>query len=195
MAEWEDRHIFLNSRPQLLFYRRFFDDILFIWEGPENDALQFLEGLNENTNNIRLEHVISNQLVNFLDVTIQKEEGALKTKVFFKPTARNSYLSIMSGHHPAWIRNIPKGQFLRVRQNCTEDSDYFTQAEMLKCKFVQKGYEETEMNEMIKEVAGIPRDQCFKKKEEQLTNNQHQWGFLTGFHAQYREIESIFKSH
>lgn len=35
MAEWEDRKVFSQKRPQLLFYRRFIDDLLFIWEGTE----------------------------------------------------------------------------------------------------------------------------------------------------------------
>lgn len=83
---------------------------------------QFLQHLNNNMNNIVLYHVISDMYGNFLDipVTITKSETRLSTKVYLKPMYRNSYLSIRSGHHPAWIRNIPKGQMLRVRRNCTE---------------------------------------------------------------------------
>ena len=195
MAEWEDRHVFHNRRPQLLFYRRFIDDILFIWEGSQQDALKFLEDLNSNPNNIKLEYTISGNMVNFLDVTIQREANKLKTKVFFKPTDRNSYLSINSGHHPAWIKNIPKGQFLRVRRNCSDANDYLSQAQTLKNKFVQKGYDEPALNTMIEEIAAIPREKCLEKKVEQPNNNQHQWGFLSGFHAQYREVEAIIKNH
>lgn len=102
--------------------------------------VEFLEHLNNNTNNIVLDHVISEVTVNFLDVTITKADNILNTKVFFKPTDRNNYLSIRSGLHLAWIKNIPKGQMLRVRHNCTEPEDYFIQASILRDKFVQKGY-------------------------------------------------------
>ena len=195
MAEWEDRHIFHNQKQQLIFYRRFIDDIFLMWEGSEVDLRQFLTDLNANTNNIKLDYVISTSSVNFLDVRIEQQRGKLTTKVYFKTTDRNSYLSIRSGHHPAWIKNIPKGQFLRVRRNCTEYSDYVEQANTLKRRFVQKGYDESNLNDIIQEVAEVPREQCLKKREAAESNNQHQWGFLTGFHAQYKEIETIFRKH
>lgn len=34
MAEWEDKIIFKERRAGLLFYKRFIDDIFFIWAGP-----------------------------------------------------------------------------------------------------------------------------------------------------------------
>lgn len=102
-------------------------------------VVEFLGGQNNNTNYIKLDYQISEKCVNFLDVTIEKCRNVLSTKVYFKPTDRNSYLSIKSGHHPAWIRNIPKGQMLRFHRNCTQQEDYFIQANALKEKFVQKG--------------------------------------------------------
>lgn len=124
----------------------------------------------------------SNSSVNCLDVTIEQYEGKLKTNVSFKATDRNSNLSIKSGH-PAWIKNIPKGQFLRVWRNCTEDRDYLEQADKLKSRFIQKGYEEPSLDNIIQQVAELPREQCLKKKNTGQPTNQHQWGFLTGFHT------------
>lgn len=107
-----------------------------------------MEYLNKNNNNIRLDYQISDTTIHFLDVTIDKDLSGLKIKVYFKPTDCNSYLSIRSGHHPAWIRNIPKGQFLRVRRNCTKIEDYLEQVNHLKDKFVQKGYNDKKLDEI-----------------------------------------------
>lgn len=132
--------------------------------------------------------------VNFLDITITKSETRLNTKVYLKPTDRNSYLCIRSGHYPAWIRNIPKGQILRVRHNCTE-LDYFAQAGTLKDKFIQKGYREDVLDITIIEIAKIPRKQCLRNKDAKPLNDQHQWGFISNFHYQYREIENLFSKY
>lgn len=113
--------------------------------------------LNNNMNNIVLDHVISDMSVNFLDLTITTLDTRISTKVYLKPTDRNSYLSIRSGHHPAWIRNIPKGQMLRVRRNCTELEDCFEQAETLKEKFIQKGYNQVVLDNNIIEIADTKR--------------------------------------
>lgn len=80
MAEWEDRHVFSKRCPQLKFYRRFIDDLLFIWEGSQESAVEFLEDLNRNTNNIKLDCQIS-ESSNFLDVIIEKDK--LNTKAAF----------------------------------------------------------------------------------------------------------------
>lgn len=91
MVEWEDRHVFNQNRPELKLYRRFIDALLFIWEGSRESAVEFVQQLNLNTNNIVLD--VS---VNFLDLTFMKSEVGMSTKVYFKPTDRNSYLSIRS---------------------------------------------------------------------------------------------------
>lgn len=71
---------------------------------------------------------------------VMKGEHQLYTKAYFKSTDRNSYIPVQSGHHPQWLRNIPKGQFTRIRRNCTFDADYRTQAEYIKACFSEKGY-------------------------------------------------------
>lgn len=111
MSEWEDRHIYGQQRSELLFYKRFIDD-------------PFILGFLTN-NNIKLDCHWSREH-NYLDVTVMLCNKQLITKIYFKPTDRNSYLPIYSGHHPAWLRNIPKGQFTRIRRNGTRDADFVT---------------------------------------------------------------------
>ncbi|PIO25998.1 hypothetical protein AB205_0190500, partial [Aquarana catesbeiana] len=159
LAEWEDRWVFNPKPAQLRFYHRFIDDLLLIWEGSRESAIDFISFLNNNSNNIRLDHVISDTSVNFLDVTLTKINNTISTKVYFKMTDRNSYLSIRSGHHPNWIKNIPKGQMLRVRRNCSDLDTYAIQANILKERFLQKGYKGDALNNIIQEVANIPREE------------------------------------
>lgn len=87
-------------------------------------------------------------------------DGHLVTKCFFKQTDLNSYLSIHSGHHPTWIKNVPKGQFIRIRRNCTLDEDYTMQAQVLKNRFVEKGYNTTILDKTINDVQKVPQRGC-----------------------------------
>lgn len=61
MAEWEDKSIFANRNEHLLFYRRYIDDLFFIWEGDERSLHNFLRILNLNKNNIKLEYEFSRE--------------------------------------------------------------------------------------------------------------------------------------
>lgn len=150
--------------------------------------------LNSNTNNIKLEFNWSKEQIHYLDVMIMKGTSQLMTKAYFKSTDCNSYIPVQSGHHPQWIRNIPKGQFMRIRQNCSQDTDYVLQTEQIKQRFVEKGYNEPFLDKLIGEVGSQSQQSSLIPKERQQ-NSKHEWGFISGFHEQYHEIETIFRRH
>lgn len=51
------------------------------------------------------------------------------------------------------------------------------------------------LDNTIIEIAKIPREQCLRNKDAKPLNVQHQWGFISNFHYQYREIENIFSKY
>lgn len=107
------------------------------------DLNKFLEYCNSNPYGISFTHVVDNTSLVFLDLDLQIEEGSIISKTHFKPSAGNSYLHAKSHHHPKWIRNIPHGQFCRLKKTCTKKSDYEKQGSIVKKKFLEKGYEES----------------------------------------------------
>lgn len=100
-----------------------------------------MDSLNKNQVGLRFTYEISEKSLSFLDVRIEKDRrGYLQTTVFRKPTSTNSLLR-WDSHHPSQLRKgIPKGQFLRVRRNCSRIRDYQNQAIDLKNRFQQRGY-------------------------------------------------------
>lgn len=82
--------MFLNRRLELLIYKRFIEDLFMLWAGTE-DMCRFLR-LNSNAKISGLEN--------------KNKKYVLCTVIRFKETDRNSYLSILSGHH-WWLSNIP----------------------------------------------------------------------------------------
>lgn len=178
----------------MLFYQRYIDDLFIIWQGTEESLREFSKWLNSNNNNIKLEFNWDKQQIHYLDVLVMKEEDKLSTKAFFKTTDQNSYIPVQSGHHPQWLRNIPKGQFMHIRRNCSQDSDYAIQAAVIKQRFIEKGYNEPSLDKMIEEV-GKSSQELMLIPKERIQNQKHEWGFISQYHKQYREIESIFKKH
>lgn len=55
MSEWEDKLIFAQRRSELLFYKRSFVDLFFVWVGSEQSLMSFLNYLNANEDNITLD--------------------------------------------------------------------------------------------------------------------------------------------
>uniref|UniRef100_A0A8C5PH59 Helix-turn-helix domain-containing protein n=1 Tax=Leptobrachium leishanense TaxID=445787 RepID=A0A8C5PH59_9ANUR len=139
MSYWENQFVYSGHDwgSSLVLYRRYIDDIFFIWRGDLISLNAFLNHLNSNTWGISLTTDISDAKVHFLDLEILREGNTLITKTYFKQVDINSFIHIESCHHAPWLTNIPKGQILRIRRNCSKLSDFEEQAELLKKQFVQ----------------------------------------------------------
>lgn len=121
MGRYEDQYI-LSNHPwatSIVFYKRYIDDLVFIWNHSEKEFDKFTEYLNYNEYGVTLSGEISSVQINYLDVTLSHENGKVVTKNFFKKVYSNSFLDFKSWHHKKWLQNIPYGQFCRIRQNCT----------------------------------------------------------------------------
>lgn len=130
MVFWEQEAIF-NDRPtQLKCNFRYIEDLI-IWEGNMTSLQLVVSKLNGNTKNIRLCWNSDASCITFLDLKIFREGQSFKTKNVFKPTDRNSYISLDSCHNQSWLCKIPRDQFILLRRNCTLVADYFAQSDML----------------------------------------------------------------
>lgn len=102
----------------------------------------------------------------------EKQVGSiLKCKVETNPPENGHWcgiekkknLPVKSCHHPLWLRNIPKEQIIRLKRNCSNDSDYSSQeAQIAKEKFVDKGYNAQFLDTIVEQVALVPRENCLK---------------------------------
>ena len=81
-------------------------------------------------------HLSTNE-VHFLNVTISLKHGKLKTTLFTKPTDSQFYLKTSSCHPSHVLKNIPKGQFIRLRRICSRKSDYLLNSEILCKQFIR----------------------------------------------------------
>lgn len=137
-------YIFQNNpfAPNIVFFGRYIDDIIIIWDGSVDAIDLFVEYCNKNQYGLSFTFVANPNTLMFLDLELGHNEvtSTIVSKNYIKPTAGNSYLHYNSCNFPKWINNIPKGQFCRLQQNCTRESDYVDQSLLLKKKFKDKGY-------------------------------------------------------
>lgn len=101
----------------------------------------FFVELNQNDRGISLQHEASQTHIHFLDLNIMVKEGRLITNTYFKETDHNALMPLTSCHHKSWLAAVPKGQFQRIRWNCTQVSDFYQQATILNQRFLSKGYQ------------------------------------------------------
>ena len=114
-----------------LVWFRFTDDIFFIWTGNKDSLdhfISFTQNYSKSKNmKSKIKFEISGELTKFtflMYITISLKHGKLSTTLFTKPTDSHFYLNTLSCHPSHVLKNIPKGQFIRLRRMCSRKSDY-----------------------------------------------------------------------
>lgn len=150
--------------------------------------------LNNNNIGIKLSYEASYSSIHFLDLEISAFDKQLVTKTFFKATDRNGYIPVDSCHHAVWLKSVPRNQLLRIRRNCTDLSDFYYQVDILKSRFVDKGYQSSLIDDEINKISLADRDSLTREQPKRVQDSKHRWSFLTTFSI-HRQIKDIFRKH
>ena len=195
MAQWEEDVVYALRRPELLLWARYIDDVLFLWKGDMESLDAFMIQWNDNDRGIVLSYEASPTSIHFLDLEISTTHDKLEFKTYFKPTDRNGYIPVDSCHHRRWLESVPRSQFLRLRRNCTRDSDFHLQSDMLKTRFLDKGYEPALVDNAINLVSATDRTSLLQVKPKTAKHDSFRWSFFTSYSIQHSEISKILNRH
>ena len=112
-----------------------------------------------------------------LDLVIFIDSNKLHTKENRKETAANSYLRSGSAHPNFTFKGIVKSQMYRLRRLCSRDSDYKTALNGLKLRCKNSGYDDTMVEEILKDAESLQRRIAQKKdiKDEEDTQHSIRW--------------------
>ena len=106
----------------LLFYKRFIDDVIGIWDGSDNETWeQFQQAMNSWG---KLKWVISerSKKADFLDLTISIEHGKILTRTFQKSMNLYLYIPPISAHPTSCFKGLIVGNFLRFRKQNNDEN-------------------------------------------------------------------------
>ncbi|XP_063819095.1 oocyte zinc finger protein XlCOF7.1-like [Pseudophryne corroboree] len=199
MSEWEAQYVYgtCYENSSIRFYRRYIDDLLFIWHGDDLSIDKFILHLNTNDVNLKFTHKSNRSVIDYLDLELEGSScGKISTKTFFKEVDANSYIPTSSCHHPAWKEGVPYSQFLRIRRNCTRISDYWSQSEVLKKRFIERGYdpgfiEESRAKASRRERKTLLQDRVAKIDGFSSSNRP----FITQYSRDAGSIRKIMERH
>ena len=113
LASW------MGTRPHL--WRRYIDDIFFLWYGTEEELLRFIEHCNKSHETIKFtfDYNFKTRSVDFLDIHIWIDhEGWIQTDLFHKDGKKCQLLLPSSAHpgHCSWL--IPYSIAYRLQRLC-----------------------------------------------------------------------------
>lgn len=197
MGFWEERFIFNPQSnvflPSIPLWRRFVDDVVFFWTGSESQLSNFMEYINNTTPFLRFTSEHSTEKINFLDLTIlKKSNGELETTIYRKPLSRNTLLRANSHHPKNLIKNIPIGQFLRLKRNCTNEADFENKAMEMAHRFRERGYAQTDISSAYQRARTTNRAHLLSKRKR---SSAQRLCFSTEYSDIAGEIKNTVRKH
>ena len=174
MGKFEEDFVYHNN-PFLIFLKcwfRYIDDIFFIFNGSLTQLEEFKLYINSRMTSIKFSLEYSQETVSFLDVCVNKSDH-LTTSVFRKKTDRNSFLNFSSYHPPSLKKGLPYSQLLRIRRICSTDAVFEEQAAELCTRFKAKGYSTNNLDDSLRKVRNLRRDNLLMPKTLVGTNKSN----------------------
>ena len=139
MANLESKFIF-SYHKQPIYYRRYIDDIFFIWAHGSTELDIFIDHLNTIHPTIKFTKNISNSTITYLDLDIYISQNKYHTKTHFKSTNTFSYLHGHSNHPKSTFKGIFKGENIRILRNTSDESNYNTTMTFISNQFKRRQY-------------------------------------------------------
>ena len=163
MGDFEDKFVYTYHLKPLI-WKRFIDDIFFIWTYGDSKLMEFVNHLNNCHDTIKFTLEKSAESANFLDITISKDpSGNLQTTLYCKPTDSHNYLLYSSEHPRHVLIGIPYSQFSRLRRICSIESEFLENCFMLSSHFIRRGYPKNLILTALDRATTLNRDEILNK--------------------------------
>jgi hypothetical protein len=150
ISKWIKRHC-------ILLYKRYIDDVFCIFHGTKKELAKFQSNMNSLDPSIKLTWEMDTTTVNFLDITIFRNDSflltrKLQTKVFQKALNEYLYLPKHSYHTRDMKKGFIKGEAIRYVRGCSQLKDYQSLLQQFRKRLLIRGYSLTFINDAIANV-------------------------------------------
>lgn len=200
MAWWEQKHLFHVDHPMvshIRWYGRYIDDLLFILELDMAAVPAFSEFLNSNNLGLRFSVQGETDIIPFLDLNLEGINGRIKTSTFRKNTAGNNILHAESCHPRHVVNNIPTGELIRARRNCSQPAAFEKESKRIINRLLCRKYPAWTLKRASNIADKKDREVLLKYNKKPSTPKKvdSPLVFSTTYSMEYDRICTIVKKH
>ena len=180
---------------QPLIWKRFIDDIFFIWTHGGTALQEFYDYLNTIHPTIKFEISHSNQEINFLDTTIFfKHDTKLESTLFVKSTDTCSLLHATSFHPDSCKSSVIYSQALRYCRIITDHTKLKEQLDILKENLLRRGYQLSQIHKNFRKATQYSQSELLNRSNFPETKKQI-LPFITHYNNTNIQISRILRTH
>ena len=140
MEQLEEKAI-SSFKTKPLVWKRYVDDIFFIWPGDEHSIKTFHDHLNTQDQDIKFTIELEVEgCLPFLDIEVTRSKDRISTRVYRKPTNSNLYLQYDSAHPKSVKNGIVNTLLHRAETHCSDIKSYNTEVQLIEKVLVNNRY-------------------------------------------------------
>ena len=128
------------SNPNVIYYKRYIDDLLLIFRGTQQELLSFTQRLHEINHMIKFTSEVSNTDINFLDLHIYFNYGNLEINTYFKSISKFTYIPPHSTHPSSMLKGMIIGELTRYYRTNTKENTFLLTLDLFKNRLLNRGY-------------------------------------------------------
>ncbi|XP_043914126.1 serine/threonine-protein kinase Sgk1-like [Protopterus annectens] len=143
MDSFERKFIYSTDffKKNVVLYKRFIDDLIFICKGDISEFLDCFEMLNNNEHKLQFSYEVNRSEINFLDLTLFEKENKIQFRPYRKQTSVNMFLHATSMHPPHLINALPQGEFKRIRDHTSMHEEMDKELNSVLLRLLERGYD------------------------------------------------------
>ena len=173
---------------------RYIDDIFILWNSGRDKLLEFISSANSFHPSIKFTFEISDKVINFLDLTINKtDENRLETDVYSKPTNAHLYLHYSSCHPRHTKNSLPYSLAYRLLRICSTNNLLTKRLEELKQFLLNRNYKSRLIDAAFDKIRNMTRTDSLKRKDKKKIKKRIP--FITTFHPGLPNIPQILRKY
>ena len=190
MVDLEER-ILKDTELKLRIWRRYINDIFFIWEHGKDSLKQFIEILNACHLTIKFTAEWSKEEINFLDVNVRLRNRQLETELHIKPTDTHQFLRSKSCHPYHCKKSIPYSQPLGYNRICSDNKTLYQRCNELEKWLMERGYSERMVRTQILKARGESRDSLLERGNTKTSDSK--LTFNITYYPAFQNVRSILE--
>ena len=123
-----------------------------VYTGSEDQLHQFIQTLQTLDNSLKFTYTVSNEKVDFLDLTVSIANNRVTFNTFQKTLNKYLYLPAHSQHPWSCKKGFIIGELIRYARNCTHPNDFLRTKKLFYQRLLNRGYSDTILNELFTQI-------------------------------------------
>ena len=166
-----EKEILRQSINKPLTWKRFIDDVFYLWDTNKEEIEHFIEQANSYHPTIKFTAEVSQLETTFLDTTVYKgerfeKESILNVRTHYKPTETFQYTNYNSCHTAGIKKGFVKGEALRLLRTNSSKDMFDKNIKNFRTHLISRGYPNSLVDKILSKVNFADRKNALTQKQK-----------------------------